>query len=182
MSRGLVIRLLGSLVLACALSSCSTVYLNDSDGTSLNALGKPRLLEMQMHLTRASDSYTMDLVVEVRKQGLTVIGSSFGVRIFTLSYDGAVIAEGIGPGLPFYVPNQLIVDDVILALSSKGAFDSGLPKNCELLSEGQIRKIYCSNSLLVSIQYQQMTDKNELVLIERFRPEYKVNFVISEVK
>lgn len=182
MSRSLVIRLLGSLIIAFALSACSTVYLNDSDGTSLNALGKPRLLEMQMHLTRGADSYTMDLVVEVRKQGLTVIGSSFGVRIFTLSFDGAVIAEGIGTGLPFYVPNQLIVDDVILALSTRHALDGGLPKNCQLLRDGQIGKIYCNNSLLVSIQHQQMTDKNELVLIERFWPEYKVNFVISEVK
>ena len=177
-----MIRLLGSLIIAFALSACSTVYLNDSDGTSLNALGKPRLLEMQMHLTRGADSYTMDLVVEVRKQGLTVIGSSFGVRIFTLSFDGAVIAEGIGTGLPFYVPNQLIVDDVILALSTRHALDSGLPKNCQLSRDGQIGKIYCNNSLLASIQHQQMTDKNELVLIERFWPEYKVNFVISEVK
>ena len=169
-------------MIAFALSSCSTVYLNDSDGAGLNALGKPRLLEMQMHLTRGSNSYTMDLVVEVRKQGLTVIGSSFGVRVFTLSYDGAVIAEGIGAGLPFYVPNQLVVDDVILALSSRQTLDSRLPKNCELLRDGRVGKIYCNNSLLVSIQHQQMTDKNELVLIERFLPEYKVNFVISEVK
>ena len=177
-----MIRLLGSLIIAFALSACSTVYLNDLDGTSLNALGKPRLLEMQMNLTRGADSYTMDLVVEVRKQGLTVIGSSFGVRIFTLSYDGAVIAEGIGAGLPFYVPNQLIVDDVILALSSKRVLDSILPRNCGLIRDGQTGKIYCNNSLLVSIQHQQMTDENELVFIERYRPEYKVNFVISEVK
>lgn len=182
MSRLLAIRLLGSLMIAFALSACSTVYLNDSDGANLNVLGRPRLLEMQMHLTRGADSYTMDLVVEVSKQGLTVIGSSFGARIFTLSYDGAIIAEGIGAGLPFYVPNQLIVDDVILALSSKPTFDRRLPKNCELLRDGQVGKIYCNNSLLVSIQHQQMTDQNELVLIERFRPEYKVNFVISEVK
>ena len=182
MSRTLAIRFLGCLIFTFALSACSTVYLNDSDGTSLNALGRPRLLEMQMNLTRGADSYTMDLVVEVRKQGLTVIGSSFGVRIFTLSYDGAVIAEGIGAGLPFYVPNQLIVDDVILALSSKRTLDGGLPGNCESLRDGRVEKIYCNNSLLVSIQHQKMTDKNERVLIEIYRPEYKVNFVISEVK
>ena len=130
MSNNLIIRLLGVLIVTLALSSCSTVFLNDSDGTSLNALGEPRVLEMQMHLTRGSDSYTMDLVVEVGKHGLTVIGSSFGIRIFTLSYNGNLIAEGIGAGLPFYVPNKLIVDDVILALSSRRALEGRLPKNC----------------------------------------------------
>jgi len=170
------------LIVVLALSSCSTVYLNESDGASLNALGEPRVLEMQMHLTRGSDSYTMDLVVEVRKQGLTVIGSSFGIRVFTLSYNGDVIAEGIGIGLPFYVPNKLIVDDVILALSSGSALEGRLPKNCRLVRVGEIGKIYCDKKLLVKIEHQKTADKNELVLMERFQPEYKVNFVISEVK
>ena len=182
MSNNLIIRLLGMLIVVLALSSCSTVYLNESDGASLNALGEPRVLEMQMHLTRGSDSYTMDLVVEVRKQGLTVIGSSFGIRVFTLSYNGDVIAEGIGIGLPFYVPNKLIVDDVILALSSGSALEGRLPKNCRLVRVGEIGKIYCDKKLLVKIEQQKTADKNELVLMERFQPEYKVNFVISEVK
>lgn len=177
-----MVRLLGMLIIALALSSCSTVFLNDSDGTSLNALGEPRILEMQMHLIRGSDSYTMDLVVEVRKPGLMVIGSSFGVRVFTLSYDGDVIAEGIGPGLPFYVPNQLILDDVILAISSRQSLESNLPKNCQLVSNGRVVKIYCDERLLVSVAHQETANKNNLVLVERFQPEYKVNFVISEVK
>ncbi|MGV0963124.1 MAG: DUF3261 domain-containing protein [Polynucleobacter sp.] len=182
MSNHLVIRLLGMLFVALALSSCSTVFLNDSDGVSLNALGEPRILEMQMHLIRGSDSYTMDLVVEVRKSGLTVIGSSFGVRVFTLSYDGNVITEGIGSGLPFYVPNRLILDDVILALSSRQSLESNLPKNCQLVSNGDVGKIYCDERLLVNVAHQKAVNKNNLVLVERFQPEYKVNFVISEVK
>ena len=182
MSNNLIIRLLGVLIVTLTLSSCSTVFLNDSDGTSLNALGEPRVLEMQMHLTRGSDSYTMDLVVEVGKHGLTVIGSSFGIRIFTLSYNGNLIAEGIGAGLPFYVPNKLIVDDVIIALSSRRALEGRLPKNCKLVRVGRVGKIYCDEKLLVNVEHQKTADKNELVLVERFQPEYKVNFVISEVK
>ena len=182
MSNNLIIRLLGMLIVALALSSCSTVFLNDSDSTSLNALGEPRVLEMQMHLTRGSDSYTMDLVVEVTKQGLTIIGSSFSVRLFTLSYNGDVIAQGIGAGLPFYVPNKLIVDDVILALSSRRTLEGRLPKNCKLVRVGEVGKIYCDEKLLVNVEYQKTADKNELVLVERFQPEYQVNFVISEVK
>jgi len=170
------------LIVALALSSCSTVFLNDSDSTSLNALGEPRVLEMQMHLTRGSDSYTMDLVVEVTKQGLTIIGSSFSVRLFTLSYNGDVIAQGIGAGLPFYVPNKLIVDDVILALSSRRTLEGRLPKNCKLVRVGEVGKIYCDEKLLVNVEYQKTADKNELVLVERFQPEYKAKFVISEVK
>jgi hypothetical protein len=182
MNNNLIIRFLGMLIVTLALSSCSTVFLNDSDGASLNALGEPRVLEMQMHLTRGSDSYTMDLVVEVHKQGLIVVGSSFGVRVFTLSYNGNLIAEGIGTGLPFYVPNKLILDDVILALSSRHALEGRLPKNCKLVRVGELGKIYCNEKLLVIVEHQKTDDKNELVLVDRFQPEYKVNFVISEVK
>ncbi len=182
MSNNLIIRSLGMLIITLALSSCSTVFLKDSDSTGLNALGNPRVLEMQMHLIKGPDSYTMDLVVEVHKQGLTVIGSSFGVRVFTLSYNGDVIAEGIGTSLPFYVPNKLIVDDVILALVPRHALEGRLPKNCKLVRVGEIGKIYCDEKLLVNVEYQKTTDKNEVVLVERFQPEYKVNFVISEVK
>jgi hypothetical protein len=137
---------------------------------------------MQMQVTRGSNSYTMDLVVEVQKQGLIIIGSSFGIRVFTLSYDGNLITEGIGSKLPFYLPNKLIVDDVILALSPRSSLEVGLPKNCNLLSEGEVSQIYCDETLLVSIRRNKMPDKNDLVSLERFHPEYKVNFVISEVK
>ena len=182
MSRSLIIRCLAVFILTFALSSCATVFLNDSDGGSLNALGEPRILEMQMHLTRDTDSYAMDLVVDVRKNGLTVIGSSFGVRVFTLSYDGDVISEGVGAGLPFFVPNQLIVDDVILALSSEHSLQQFLPKNCLLVKDAGVEKIYCNQRLLVSMGHQMTIDKNRLVSIERFEPKYKVSFVISEVK
>jgi hypothetical protein len=137
---------------------------------------------MQMQVTRGSNSYTMDLVVEVRKQDLIIIGSSFGIRVFTLSYDGNLITEGMGSKLPFYLPNKLIVDDVILALSPRSSLEVGLPKNCNLLSEGEVSQIYCDETLLVSIRRNKMPDKNDLVSLERFHPEYKVNFVISEVK
>jgi hypothetical protein len=137
---------------------------------------------MQMQVTRGSNSYTMDLVVEVQKQGLMIIGSSFGIRVFTLSYDGNLIREEIGSRLPFYIPNKLIVDDVILALSSRSSLELGLSKNCKLISEGEAGQIYCDDKFLVSIRRQKMSDKNDLVSLERFHPEYKVNFVISEVK
>jgi len=181
-SKNLVIRCLVCLALVFALGSCSTVFLNNSGGSSLDALGEPRLLEMQMHLTRQSSSYSMDLVVEVRKQGLIVIGSSFGVRVFTLSYDGDAITEGVGRGMPSYVPNKLIIDDIILAISPGASLEGGLPKNCRLVRDGQAGNIYCNDKLLVSVQHQKTVNKNELVLIERYQPEYKVSFVISEVK
>ena len=164
------------------LTGCSTVFLNDSDEKSLGALGNPRTLEMQMQITRGGNSYAMDLIVDVRNQGLTVIGSAFGVRIFTLSLDGNLISEGVGLGLPASLPNRLIVDDVILTLATLKSLGSDLPEGCSISVEDDWRKIYCSGRLIVKIKHQKMTDKNERVSIERLQPEYKVNFVISEAK
>lgn len=164
------------------LSSCSTVFLNGSDGKNLGVLGNPRTLEMQMQISRGDASYAMDLVVDVRNQGLTVIGSAFGTRIFTLSYDGNVISEGMGLELPITVPNRLIIDDVILTLATLNSLEYGLPEGCSVSTAGDWRKIYCNSRLIVNIKHQKLSDKNELVSIQRQQPEYKANFVISEAK
>lgn len=164
------------------LTGCSTVFLNDSNEKVLGVLGKSRTLEMQMQITRGASSFAMDLVVDVRAQGLTVIGSAFGARIFTLSYDGNLISEGVGMGLPITLPNRVVVDDVILTLATLKSLESGLPAGCSISVEGDWRKIYCNAQLIVNIKHQKMSDKNELVSIERLQPEYKVNFVISEAK
>ncbi|QWD91640.1 DUF3261 domain-containing protein [Polynucleobacter sp. MWH-Braz-FAM2G] len=164
------------------LSGCATVFLNDSNDKSLSGLGEPRTLEMQMQITRGDTSFAMDLVADVHNQGLTVIGSAFGARIFTLSFDGNLISEGVGLGLPITVSNRLIVDDVILTLATLKSLEVGLPKGCAISVDGDWRKIYCNEQLIVKIKHQKMADKNELVSIERLQPEYKVNFVISEAK
>ena len=164
------------------LSGCATVFLNDSNDKSLSGLGESRTLEMQMQVTRGDTSFAMDLVVDVHNQGLTVIGSAFGARIFTLSFDGNLVSEGVGLGLPITVPNRLVVDDVILTLATLKSLEAGLPKGCAISVDGDWRKIYCNERLIVKIKHQKMADKNELVSIERLQPEYKVNFVISEAK
>lgn len=164
------------------LSGCSTIFLNDSNGKSLDILKNQRTLEMQMQITRGYSSYAMDLVVDVRNQGLTVIGSAFGARVFTLSFDGNLISEGVGPGLPISFPNRLIIDDVILTLATLKSLKTNLPDECLISAEGDWQKIYCDGQLIVNIKHQKMIDKNELVAIERLHPEYRVNFVISEAK
>lgn len=164
------------------LNGCSTVFLSDSKEKVLGVLGSPRTLEMQMQISRGASSFAMDLVVDVRTQGLTVIGSAFGARIFTLSFDGNLISEGVGMGLPITLPNRVVVDDVILALVTLNSLETRLPSGCVISLEGDWRKIYCNDQLIVKIKHQKMSDKNELVSIERLQPEYMVNFVISEAK
>ena len=164
------------------LSGCSTIFLNDSNGKSLDILKNQRTLEMQMQITRGDSSYAMDLVVDVHNEGLTVIGSAFGARVFTLSFDGNLISEGVGLGLPISFPNRLIIDDVILTLATLKSLKTNLPDGCSISAEGDWQRIYCDGQLIVNIKYQKMIDKNELVSIERLYPEYKVNFVISEAK
>lgn len=164
------------------LTGCTTVFLNSPNRSDLNSLGEPRTLEMQMQVSRGESSHAMELVVDVHKQGLTVIGSAFGARVFTLSYDGDVVSEGVGLGLPIALPNKLIIDDVILALVTRRSLEAGLPKDCSLVVDGGWRKISCNGEFLVNINHQLMPDKNELVTVERLQPKYKVNFIISEVK
>jgi hypothetical protein len=164
------------------LSSCSTVFLDSTNTNILEVLGKQKTLDIQMQITRGDGSYTMDLVVDIRNKVLTVIGSSFGTRIFTLYFDGNQITEGPGSGFPKMLPKRLVIDDIILTLVILEAFETGLPKGCSIFTEGDWRKIYCNSQLIVKVKYKKMFDKNEQVIIERLHPKYLVSFVISEVK
>ena len=123
-------------VFACSISllyflgGCASNFTGEPISLKLGGLGKPRVLMMQTQVIRGKDSYSMDMIVDVSKERLTVVGSSLGLRVFTLSYDGTRVAEGFGLGLPFYIPNRLVVDDVTLILTSREILKDSLPAGC----------------------------------------------------
>ena len=175
-------------VFACSISllyflgGCASNFTGESISLKLDGLGKPRVLMMQTQVIRGKDSYSMDMIVDVSKERLTVVGSSLGLRVFTLSYDGTRVAEGFGLGLPFYIPNRLVVDDVTLILTSKEILKDSLPAGCSLYIEDNLEKIYCGDQLVVSVKKIQLTNGNSEIFLNRSLPEYQLKIVMSEVQ
>jgi Protein of unknown function (DUF3261) len=172
-------------ILCCAifismLAACATDSMQKPLLTNLQGLGKKQVLQMQTQIIRARETYSLDLVVDISKEKVIIVGSSLGIRIFTLSYDGVNIAEGAGSGLPFYIPNDLIVDDLMLILTSNQALKDNLPADCSLVIAGDLVEIYCSNSLIVSIKELQGMNNNRAVSLRRSNPKYELNITISE--
>ena len=171
-----------SISLLYFLGGCVSDFTGQPISLKLNGLGKPRVLMMQTQIIRGKDSYSIDMIVDVSKERLTVVGSSLGLRIFTLSYDGARVAEGFGLGLPFYIPNRLVVDDVKLILTSEEILKDSLPAGCSLYIEENIEKIYCGDQLVVSVKKIQLTNGNTEIFLNRSVPEYQLKIVMSEAQ
>ena len=167
-------------ILFFTLGACSTININEPLATNLQEIGRPRVLLMQTQIIHSADTYSMDLIVDISRGKLTIIGSSLGIRVFTLSYDGVNISEGLGKGLPFYISNSLVVDDVMLALTSHEALKANLPIDCSLVVDNGLEKIYCRDQLIASVSQNRGLDKNMTVSVKRSNPEYELNIVMSE--
>ena len=161
---------------------CATRLSNEQMGVSIASLGAPRVLLMQTQLIRGSDSYTMDMIVEVTSKQLMVVGSALGVRVFTLSYDGKNIVNGPGLGLPFYISNQLIVDDLMLILSDSQAFDAKLPEGFTIIRGPGLRNIYEGDQLILSVTESKALNGNTDISLRRANPKYALNIVMSEIR
>lgn len=178
-----IVKLACSTFSLLAVFGCASSFLGvPISSAKLDGLGEPRVLLMQTQIIRGNDSYSMDMIVELSKDQLTVIGSSLGVRIFTLAYDGDKVVEGIGLGLPIYFPSRLIIDDVKLIISSKDSLKSGLSADCSLASQGSVERIYCGGHLAASIKKIQLNSGTVEVALDRFNPNYQLNVVMSEAK
>lgn len=170
------------LLFVSILGGCAVGLTNQPVASNIQAIGKPRVLLMQTQLIRGKDTYSMDLVADVSAERLIIVGSSLGVRLFTLSYDGVTVMEGLGRGLPFYISNRLVVDDVMLALTPMQALVANLPTDCSIFSESGLEKIYCGGKLTVSLRGWMTSNENTTVALQRFDPDYELNIVISEVQ
>ena len=168
--------------LVISMLGCATRLSNEQMGLSIASLGLPRVLLMQTQLIRGSDSYTMDMIVEVTPKQLIVVGSALGVRVFTLSYDGKNIVNGPGLGLPFYISNQLIVDDLMVILSESQSFDAKLPEGFTIIRGPGLRNIYEGDQLILSVTESKAINGNTDISLRRTNPKYALNIVMSEVR
>lgn len=172
-----------SLILVISfINGCATANLSYPLTTKLEGLGAPRVLLMQEHIIRGNDSYSMDMVVEVSNEKLTVVGSSLGFRIFTLSYDGVTVSEGTGKKLPFYISNRLVIDDVMLVLSSNEVLKDNLPDECSMTQDGDFKNIYCRGRLTVSIKKLESYNMSTVIFLKRTDPDYQLNIIMNEVQ
>ena len=164
------------------LAGCVMDLSSQPVASNIQVIGKPRVLFMQTQLISGKDAYSMDLVADVSAEKLTIIGTSLGVRLFTLSYDGVTVTEGLGRGLPFYISNRLVVDDVMLVLTPIQSLKANLPADCSIFAETGLEKIYCRKRLTVSLRRQVASNGDITIALQRYDPDYELNIVMSEVQ
>jgi len=176
------LRGIACLLFITILAGCAVGLKSQSVAPNLREIGGLRVLLMQTQLISGEDTYSMELIVDASTEKLTIIGSSLGIRLFTLSYDGVTVTEGLGRGLPFYISNRLVVDDVMLALASTQALKANLPADCSIFTDSNLEKIHCEGKLTVSVKRYLTPSGNAAVSIQRFHPNYELNIVMSEVQ
>ena len=176
------LKILRFITLFLLVGGCASGFIYEPIVTNFAGLGKPRVMLFDAQIIRGKDSYSLEMIVDISNNKLTLVGSSFGFRIFTLSYDGVSVIEGPGVGLPFYISNRLIIDDVMLILISRDVLKNNLPRNCFLNINGVIENIYCKERLLASITELPSSNGNSVISLKRSELGYELNIVMSEVR
>jgi hypothetical protein len=170
-------------LLICGLQACSIFPIYDLISFPVKSFGHPRVVDVRLQIIRAGQSKVIDAVVNVGNNELTVIGSAMNVRIFTLKYDGENIIQGSGVGLPFGMPPNLIINDLILIVSDKRLVKANLEKDWGLISGGDNSELLFKKDKLI-VKYEKSLDSmgNNVVYLKRYSPEYEIKAVYSEVK
>ncbi len=176
-------KILAAAFMISSLQACSVFPLYDLVSFPVKSFGHPRVLDIRFQIIRAGESKVIDAVVNVGINELTVIGSAMNVRIFTLIYDGENIIQGAGVGLPFGMPANLIINDLILIISDTGLVKANLQKDWGLISGADHSELLFKKDKLIA-KYEKSLDSmgNSVVYLKRYSPEYEIKTVYSELK
>jgi hypothetical protein len=141
--------LLGSL----GLVACASFWL--SGGLPLLKIAPAslgtRTVEQRLVITWPGEQRTLETVLDIRDDAMTVIGLAFGARLFSLDYDGEKITET--QPLPGSMSAKRIVNDLLLAYAPLDVLAAALPDGWSVREEQGMRRVFRDETLAISIHY-----------------------------
>lgn len=164
-----------ALVITCLLLACKQVpQIVPRLQLSPASLGQPLSLQQQIEVTGANQYHSLDAVLEVDAQRLTVVGMALGQRVLTLQFDGQQLQEQRHPLLPAQVQGAEILSDLQLALWPADAIRPQLPDGWHLDDSASQRVLYQGNQRITEIDYTAQPAWLGLIEIRNLRYEYRL--------
>ncbi|MEW9898210.1 DUF3261 domain-containing protein [Chitinivorax sp. PXF-14] len=117
------------------------------------SFGQALSLQQRVTVEREGRSDSLDAVLDIAPEQLTLVGLALGQRVLTLSYDGSKLSETRHPLLPDNVRGADILSDVELALWPAGAIRAALPAGWSLDDSEAGRVLRHGSRTVASIRY-----------------------------
>jgi len=141
------------LLTALCLTACTSFWL--SGGLPLlkisPAMFGVRTIEQRSTITRSDEQKTLEMVVDIRGDMLSVIGMALGARLFSFDYDGEKIVET--QPLPSGLSAARIMNDLLLIYAPLDMLRAALPANWSVLEKNGTRQVFLGDALNLSIHY-----------------------------
>lgn len=139
---------LGLIALAgCAAAAIPLLHVQPAD------FGDPRILEQRLQLVRHGRSLAFDAVAAVSPTHIQLVATTFGVRLYDVTYDGRTVIVGGRQSSVDHFPPIAAVDDFLLIFSPDRVLRAALPRDLRLESDTSGRKLYRGARLLAAITY-----------------------------
>jgi hypothetical protein len=140
---------------ALGLAACSSFWL--SGGLPLLKISPAtlgvRTVEQRSAIVWPGKQKTLEMVIDIHTDTLTVIGLAFGARLFSFDYDGEKIVET--QPLPSGLSAMRIMNDLMLAYAPHDALRAALPTNWAIREEEGMRQVFRDETLAISIYYAE---------------------------
>ena len=163
-----------ALLAALGLTACSSFWL--SGGLPLLKMAPATLgiqtVEQRSTITWPGEQKTLEMVLDIHAGTLTVIGMSFGVRLFSFDYDGEKIVET--QPLPGGLSAARIVNDMMLAYAPLDALSAALPTGWTVHEEPGIRQVFLDKTLNISIHYVEGLPWQGRVILDNHALSYQL--------
>ncbi|WP_184035409.1 DUF3261 domain-containing protein [Chitinivorax tropicus] len=164
-----------ALLVAAGLSACSTpskppALLQLAPAT----LGQALSLQQRVTVDRDGQQHTLDAVLEVDHDQLTLVGMALGQRVLTLHHDGTQLHSHTHPLLPSQVQAADILSDLQLALWPAARIVEALPTGWRLDATPTTRTLFQGQQRVAEIHYTAQPPWLGRIELHNLRYEYQL--------
>jgi len=143
------------LLAALGLAGCASFWL--SGGLPLLKISPAtfgsRIIEQRSAIVWPGEQRVLEMVLDIHGGTMTVIGLTFGARLFSFDYDGEKIVET--QPLPSGLSARRIVNDLLLIYAPLDALRVALPADWTVHEEQGGRQVFFDGALNISIHYDE---------------------------
>jgi hypothetical protein len=136
------------------------------------ALGRSLVLDQRVRVELPDRSVSLDAVVQVGPDSVTVVALSMGERVLTIVYDGHTVKEQRAPKLPVEVHGADILSDMQTALWPEVAVRTALPEGWTLVDAASSRVLSYHGRAMLSISYAVVPHWAGEITVRSERPRY----------
>lgn len=120
---------------------------------SPESLGQNISVQQQLHVAQNKQSHDLQVVLEVNKEKITLIGLAMSQRVLSLEYDGKNLTSWRHFMLPKEVQAQNVLQNLQLAFWPEEVIQKALPKDWTIREDALARNIYYKNDRMIKIKY-----------------------------